>query len=121
MRRARNPRSIQQARAQVQVALSQAQQVRVQIAKATIVSPIDGVVVNRNLNPGEYPGNRQIFTLQQVKPMYAILRGSAAQVEGIASGSHGVDCARRSANVRNLPAESSACSTKFSPARRSFK
>ena len=42
--------------AQEKVAMAQAQQVRVQIAKAAIVSPIDGVVVNRNLNPGEYPG-----------------------------------------------------------------
>jgi HlyD family secretion protein len=79
--------SVEQARAQVQVALAQAQQVRVQISKATIVSPVDGVVVNRNLNPGEYPGNRQIFTLQQVKPAYAVLRGSAAQVAGISAGS----------------------------------
>ncbi len=78
--------TVAQSRAQVAVALAQAQQIRVQISKATIVSPIDGVVVNRNLNPGEYPGNRQIFTLQQVKPAYAILRGSAAQVEGITSG-----------------------------------
>ncbi len=78
--------TVAQARAQVAVALAQAQQIRVQISKATIVSPIDGVLVNRNLNPGEYPGNRQIFTLQQVKPAYAILRGSAAQVEGITNG-----------------------------------
>lgn len=79
--------SVAQARAQVQVALAQGQQVRVQISKATIVSPVDGVIVNRNLNPGEYPGNRQIFTLQQVKPAYAVLRGSAAQVAGISTGS----------------------------------
>lgn len=68
-------------------AQAQADQVRVQIAKATIVSPIDGVVVNRNLNPGEYPSNRQIFTLQQVDPIYAIVHGSGAQVASIAKGS----------------------------------
>jgi HlyD family secretion protein len=79
--------SVEQARAQVAVALAQAQQIRVQISKATIVSPVDGVVVNRNLNPGEYPGNRQLFTLQQVKPAYAILRGSASQIAGIVNGS----------------------------------
>jgi multidrug efflux pump subunit AcrA (membrane-fusion protein) len=78
--------SIAQARAQEQVALAQAQQIRVSIAKATIVSPIDGVVVNRNLNPGEYPGSRQIFTLQQVSPVYAVLRGSSEQIAGIANG-----------------------------------
>jgi len=78
--------SVAQARAQEQVALAQAQQVRVSISKATIVSPIDGVVVNRNLNPGEYPGTRQIFTLQQVSPIYAILRGSTEQIAGIRPG-----------------------------------
>ena len=44
--------AVQQSAAQEQVALAQAEQVRVQIAKAAIVSPIDGVVVNRNINPG---------------------------------------------------------------------
>ena len=78
--------SVQQARATQQVALAQAQQIRTSIAKATIVSPIDGVVVNRNLNVGEYPGTRQIFTLQQVDPVFAILRGASAQVARIATG-----------------------------------
>lgn len=78
--------SVEQSKAQEQVALANAQQVRVQIEKATIVAPIDGVVVNRNLNPGEYPGTRQIFTLQQVDPLYAILQGSGAQVAQIPQG-----------------------------------
>jgi HlyD family secretion protein len=78
--------SIAQAKAQEQVALAQAQQVRVSIQKATIVSPIDGVIVNRNLNPGEYPGTREIFTIQQVSPIYAILRGSTDQIAGIFPG-----------------------------------
>jgi len=47
--------SVAQSRAQVDVALAQAEQIRVQIPKARIVSPIDGVVVNRNINPCEYP------------------------------------------------------------------
>lgn len=67
-------------------ARAQAQQIRVQIAKATITSPINGVVENRNLNPGEYPGNRQIFTLQQIDPIYAIVQGSGAQIAHIVSG-----------------------------------
>ncbi|MGB6985158.1 MAG: efflux RND transporter periplasmic adaptor subunit [Candidatus Aquilonibacter sp.] len=75
--------SVAQAKAQEQVALAQAQQIRVSIQKATIVSPIDGVVVNRNLNPGEYPGTRQIFTVQQVSPIYAVLRGSSDQIAGV--------------------------------------
>jgi len=78
--------SVQQAQAAEQVALAQAQQVRTSIVKATIVSPIDGVVVNRNLNVGEYPGTRQIFTLQQTRPLYAVLRGSGAQIARIATG-----------------------------------
>ncbi len=67
-------------------AQAQAQQIRVAIEKATIYSPIDGVVVNRNLNVGEYPGSRQIFTLQQVDPIYAIVQGSGAQIAHISVG-----------------------------------
>jgi RND family efflux transporter MFP subunit len=71
------------ARADEQTALSQADQVRVQIAKATIVSSIDGVVVNRNLNPGEFPGTRQLFTVQQTDRVYAVLNGAGSQITGI--------------------------------------
>jgi multidrug efflux pump subunit AcrA (membrane-fusion protein) len=78
--------TVQQSQAQVAVAEAQADQVKVQIDKATIVSPIDGVVVNRNFNPGEYPGTRQLFTLQQVDPVYAVLHGSGAEVANIQSG-----------------------------------
>lgn len=78
--------SVEQARAQVEVARAQAQQIRVQIGKARIVSPIDGIVVNRNLNPGEYPGTRQIFTIQQVNPIYAVLHGSGQQIAAVGVG-----------------------------------
>ncbi len=78
--------SVAQAKAQEQVALAQAQQERVLINKATITSPIDGVVVNRNLNSGEYPGTRQLFTLQQVDPIFVLLHGSAAQVADVVPG-----------------------------------
>ena len=78
--------TIAQSRAGVQVALAQAQQQRVQISKATVVSPIDGVVVNRNINPGEYPGTRQIFTLQQIDPIYAVLHSSGSEVAKVATG-----------------------------------
>jgi multidrug efflux pump subunit AcrA (membrane-fusion protein) len=78
--------SVQQSQAQENVALAQADQVRVQIGKAQIVSPIDGVVVNRNLNPGEYPGSREIFTLQQVNPVFAVLHASSEQVARIENG-----------------------------------
>jgi HlyD family secretion protein len=78
--------AVAQSEAQEAVALAQAQQIRVSITKAAIVSPIDGVVVNRNLNPGEYPGNRQIFTVQQMNPVYAVLHASSWQISGIANG-----------------------------------
>jgi RND family efflux transporter MFP subunit len=78
--------AVQQSAAQEQVAQAQATQIRVQIGKAAIVSPIDGVVVNRNINPGEYPGNRQIFTLQQVNPIYAVLHASSEEVAHIVNG-----------------------------------
>ncbi len=78
--------AVAQSAAQEKVALAQAQQVRVQIGKATILSPIDGVVVNRNLNPGEYPGNRELFTLQQVNPIYAVLHASGEQIARIQTG-----------------------------------
>jgi RND family efflux transporter MFP subunit len=58
----------------------------VQIAKARIVSPVDAVVVNRNLNPGEFPGSRQLFTLQETDRVYAVLNGAASQIVGIANG-----------------------------------
>ena len=80
-------RRSQSVKADEQVAQGQAQQVRVQIAKATIVSPIDGVVVNRNLNPGEYPGTRQLFTLQQTDKVYAVLNGAGAEIVGVQVGS----------------------------------
>ncbi|MGH7737340.1 MAG: efflux RND transporter periplasmic adaptor subunit [Candidatus Tyrphobacter sp.] len=64
-----------------------AQQVQVQIAKATITSPVDGTVVNRNLNPGEYPGSRTIFVVQQDNTVYAELNASSADVFRIHKGS----------------------------------
>ncbi len=78
--------AVEQSQAQEAQALANAKQVQVSIDKARIISPIDGVVVNRNLNPGEYPGTRQIFTLQQVNPLYAVLQASGAQVAQIAQG-----------------------------------
>ncbi len=71
--------TIDQARAQVR-------QLEASIAKASIISPIDGVVVNRNLNPGEYPGSRTIFTVQQLDHVYAELNASSADTFAIPTG-----------------------------------
>lgn len=79
--------TIDAVRAAEETARGAAAQLRVQIAKARIVSPIDGVVVNRNINPGEYPGTRQIFTLQQTDKVYAVLNGSGREIVGVQTGS----------------------------------
>jgi len=72
--------------AQVDQARAQADQIRTQIAKATVTSPTDGVIVNRNLNPGEYPGGRTIFTIQQLSHVYAMLNASSADVFKVPQG-----------------------------------
>jgi multidrug efflux pump subunit AcrA (membrane-fusion protein) len=74
------------ARAQIQQAVAQVQQFQASIAKATIVSPVDGVVANRNLNVGEYPGSRTIFTLQQLDHVYAELNASSSDTFAIPVG-----------------------------------
>ena len=72
--------------ADAQAAHAQADQIEASIVKATIVSPVDGVIVNRNLNPGEYPGSRTIFTVQQLDPVYAELNASSSNVFTIQRG-----------------------------------
>ena len=74
------------AHAQVGQAVAQAQQYRTMIDKATIVSPVNGVIVNRNLNPGEYPGTRTIFTIQQLDHVYAELNASSSDTFAIPVG-----------------------------------
>jgi HlyD family secretion protein len=71
------------AQAEIQQARAQVAQNNAQIEKATIVSPVDGVVVNRNLNPGEYPGSRTIFTVQELSSVYAELHASSGDVFSI--------------------------------------
>jgi multidrug efflux pump subunit AcrA (membrane-fusion protein) len=66
--------------------LATAEQLRREIARASIVSPVDGVVINRNLNPGEYPAGRQIFTIEANATVYAILTASAVQAYQIQPG-----------------------------------
>lgn len=74
------------AHAAIGAAQAQVQQIQTSIAKATIVSPVNGVVVNRNLNPGEYPGSRTIFTLQELDKVYAILNASSSDTFAIRPG-----------------------------------
>ncbi|HEX3550925.1 MAG TPA: efflux RND transporter periplasmic adaptor subunit [Candidatus Elarobacter sp.] len=74
------------AHATIGQAQAQVRQLQAQIAKATIVSPVEGVVVNRNLNPGEYPGGRTIFTIQQLSRVYASLNASSSDTFAIPVG-----------------------------------
>jgi len=63
-----------------------AAQIAASIDKALVVSPVDGIVVNRNLNPGQYPGSSTIFTIQQLNPVYAELNASSQDVFRIHRG-----------------------------------
>lgn len=65
---------------------AQAAQIQASIDKALVVSPVDGMVVNRNLNPGQYPGSSTIFTIQQLNPVYAELNASSEDVFRIRRG-----------------------------------
>jgi HlyD family secretion protein len=79
--------TVASAQAAAASAFAQADQIAVQIQKARIVSPTDGIVINRNINVGQYPGNAQIFTLQHVNKVYAMLNASSDQVFLIRQGS----------------------------------
>jgi multidrug efflux pump subunit AcrA (membrane-fusion protein) len=78
--------SIVAARAAAAAARAQAEQVRAQISRATLRSPIDGVVVSRNLNVAEYPGSRTLFTIQQRGDAYAVLNASSDEIQGLRPG-----------------------------------
>jgi RND family efflux transporter MFP subunit len=77
---------VEEARDEANAQEASADQIRRQIARARIVSPVDGIVTNRNLNPGEYPGGRQIFTIESNATVYGILTASAVQAYQIGPG-----------------------------------
>jgi len=74
------------ARAAADAAEADAEQLRRQIARATIVAPVDGVIDSVNANPGEYPSGRQLFTEEQIDRVYAVLPASTAQALDIRPG-----------------------------------
>jgi len=78
--------TLQAARAAADAAQASVAQLQRQLARATIVSPIDGTVDAVNANPGEYPSGRQLFTIEQTSSVYALLPTSAAQVVQINTG-----------------------------------
>jgi multidrug efflux pump subunit AcrA (membrane-fusion protein) len=78
--------SIQSLREAAAQAHAVAEQTAAQIARATLYAPVDGVVTNRNLNPGEYPGSRTLFTIQALSTVYAQLNASSEQLAGTRVG-----------------------------------
>jgi multidrug efflux pump subunit AcrA (membrane-fusion protein) len=65
-------------RAAADAAQAGVEQLRREIARAEIVSPVDGVVDAVNANPGEYPSGRELFTIEQISNVYAVLPASTA-------------------------------------------
>lgn len=77
---------LQAARAAADAAQASVEQLRREIARAVIVSPIDGIIDAVNVNPGEYPSARQLFTVEQNSSAYAVLLTSSTQVVRINRG-----------------------------------
>jgi HlyD family secretion protein len=74
------------AHAAVLAADKSVQQIQLEIGKAVLTAPVDGVVSAINGNVGEYPSGRQLFTIHQDSSMYAMLTASASQVERLHPG-----------------------------------
>lgn len=73
-------------RAAVSAADAAVSQIRMQIGKALLTAPVDGVVSSANANPAEYPSGRQLFTIHNDSQMYAMLAASANQAMHLRSG-----------------------------------
>jgi HlyD family secretion protein len=61
-------------------------QLQRQIARAVIVAPAEGIIDAVNANPGEYPTQRQLFTIEQNATVYAVLPASTMQVTDVRQG-----------------------------------
>ena len=96
-----------------------AEQIANEIARAHIVSPVNGIVINRNLNPGEYPSGRQIFTIEANDVVFAILTASSVQAYQVHEGdavtisSPGLPRARYTGTVAALLDSATPGSTNF--------
>ncbi len=77
---------LQAAAAAVDAARASVDQLELEIGRARIVAPVDGIVESVNANPGEYPSGRQLFTIEQNAQVYAILPASTAQVVNVRPG-----------------------------------
>ena len=74
------------AQAAVDSAAASAAQLERQMARATIVASMDGVVEAVNANEGEYPSGRQLFTLEDNVRVYAVLPASTVQAVRVEPG-----------------------------------
>jgi multidrug efflux pump subunit AcrA (membrane-fusion protein) len=61
-------------------------QLKRQIARAIIVAPAEGIIDAVNANPGEYPTQRELFTIEQNATVYAVLPASSLQVTDVRQG-----------------------------------
>jgi HlyD family secretion protein len=66
------PTDIQQAQAQVNVAMANFQKAKTELDKAIVRSPIDGQVLKIHADPGEVVGNDGIVELGKTRQMYAV-------------------------------------------------
>jgi RND family efflux transporter MFP subunit len=107
------------ARAAVEQAQGQIAQYQSQISKATIVSPVDGVVTNRNLNAGEYPGSRTIFTIQEIDKVYADLNASSEDTFAIPVGA-AVDLSVAGAGAQSFTGKVAAVLGQVTPGSTNF-
>ncbi len=70
--------AVQQAEASVKVAQSNIDNIKVQMENAVITSPINGIVINRNINPGEIASSgATLLTLADIATLK--LRGTVSQ------------------------------------------
>jgi len=77
---------IQAAHSAVLAANRAVSQIQLEIEKAILTAPVDGVVSAINGNIGEYPSGRQLFTIHDDSSMYAMLTASSSQVEHLHAG-----------------------------------
>lgn len=74
------------AAASIQTQQGQIQNLEVSVNRGVITSPVDGIVVNRNLNAGEYPSGRTLFTVQELDKVYLNLNASSNDIFAIPKG-----------------------------------
>lgn len=87
------------ARAAADAAAATVVQLQRQLARAVIVSPVDGIVDAVNANPGEYPTSRQLFTIEQTRSVYAVLPTSATDVVSVRRGTRATITVSNSAHA----------------------